>query len=344
VHAATSYSVVILSNATTSRASAVSDGVAVGYASMPTSHATIWNGSPTGAVDLNPIGSTSSSFATGISNGQEVGDTYDILNGVPHATQWSGSAASAVDLNPAGYLLSHGFGIYNGQEVGTADNSGVGIGHAMLWSGSAASAIDLNPAWASVSAANAIDNDQQVGMAGASEFHAVLWTGTAQSAVDLHPAGYVESFATGVSNEQQVGVGRVSVPSDAFHALLWAGTASSVIDLNPSGFSNSEALAISDGLEVGYAGSDAALWTGSAASFLNLQQFLPAQFTSSEATGIDAEGDIVGFANTGSGSQAVMWVPSTIPLPAAAWMALTTLGMMAGVFSADRRGWRKGHC
>ena len=81
-----------------------------------------------------------------------------------------------------------------------------------------------------------------------------------------------------------------------FTALLWSGTASSVVDLNPSGFSNSEALAISDGLEVGYADSDAALWSGSAAGFVNLSQFLPASLTNAEATGIDTEGDIVGYA------------------------------------------------
>ena len=79
------------------------------------------------------------------------------------------------------------------------------------------------------------------------------------TAIDLNPSGFTASQANGVGGGQQVGFGRGPATGDEFpdHALLWSGSAASVVDLHA---------------------------------------FLPPGFTSSQATGIDENGDIVGFA------------------------------------------------
>jgi hypothetical protein len=90
------------------------------------------------------------------------------------------------------------------------------------------------------------------------------------------------------------------------HALLWTGSADSVVDLNPSGFTASEAYGVSGGQQVGVGtigGQEhALLWMGSADSVVDLHTFLPPQFTSSIAHGIDADGNIVGYASGPDGN------------------------------------------
>jgi len=97
--------------------------------------------------------------------------------------------------------------------------------------------------------------------------------------------------ATGVGGGQQVGVGLGTATGHDFHALLWSGTA---------------------------------------ASYINLHSFLGSGFTSSEALGIDADGNIFGSAD----GQAVMWVPvngpTVIPLPSAALSSAVLLIALTG--------------
>jgi hypothetical protein len=105
-----------------------------------------------------------------------------------------------------------------------------------------------------------------------------MWTGSAASAVDLHPAGYTSSQARATNGVQQAGFGWVNNAAQIprRHALVWSGSAASVVDLN---------------------------------------QFMPLGFTDAAATGIDAAGNVVGWAVKGSAdgtasTHAVMWVPS----------------------------------
>jgi hypothetical protein len=55
----------------------------------------------------------------------------------------------------------------------------------------------------------------------------------------------------------------------------------------------------------------ALLWKGSAKTALDLQQYLPSAFTSSEAYAIDSAGAILGsaYSSTTGVWHAVMWVP-----------------------------------
>jgi hypothetical protein len=87
------------------------------------------------------------------------------------------------------------------------------------------------------------------------------------------------------------------------------------IDLHPSVFPSSEALAVSGGQQVGdgFTGisgiNHALLWTGSADSVVDLHNFLPPEFTSSIAEGIDADGNIVGYGSAPDGTHAFLLIP-----------------------------------
>ena len=244
---------------------------------------------------------------TRVSDGQQVGS--GALPGfVNHALFWTGSADSVVDLHPSGFTDSGAVGVSAGQQVGWG--STVLHDHALLWMGSADSVVDLNPSGFTDSYAYAVSGDQQVGQGDTGgRPHAMLWTGSADSAVYLHPRGFTYSQAVGVSGGQQVGDG-------VCHALLRTGSADSVVDLHPRGFAESYAQGVSGGQQVGFGWGDitgsanhALLWTGSADSVVDLQTFLPPEFRDSVATGIDADANIVGYAQGPDGDHAFLLIP-----------------------------------
>ena len=157
--------------------------VGAGFTTTSNYNAMLWMGTAASAIDLNPVG-FSSSRAFGTNGMQQVGVGSEPGNPV-HALIWSGTAESAVDLNPAGALFSVAYGISGNQEVGSADDQ------AYLWNGTAASAVDLGPTsfpFITASAAFATDGTQQVGYAADNEdgpYIAFIWSGTAASAIDL---------------------------------------------------------------------------------------------------------------------------------------------------------------
>ena len=161
-----------------------------------------------------------------------------------------------------------------------------------------------------------VGDGQQVGFVmNPRTLHALLWTGAPESAVDLNPAGFSTSAAYGVSGGQQVGSGLTGASE---HALLWTGTAESVVDLHPAGYRHSRALGVAGCQQVGLAvdptttNNHAMLWTGTADSAVDLHSFLPPVWTMSVATGIDADGNIVGWAccDGAGGGHAMLWTPS----------------------------------
>lgn len=324
---------------TTSAAAGINGTQQVGTAGFRTTatgqtslnHAVLWNGSASSMVDLG-VGT-----GAAIRDGQQVGSAND------HAALWTGTADSLVDLNPANWTQSVAVGVRGGQQVGSATrqvpcNVGRQCGgnrtktefHPFLWFGTAASAVDLTPLALGFGAGRALGTDgvQQVGtgytIIGINAWsgpYAVLWSGTAASAVNLNPAGSMASQANAVSNGQQVGF-------DFYprHALLWRGSAESVVDLHPgAGYATSEANATNGTQQAGFGfvgdestqigHTHALVWSGTAASAIDLNQFMPLGFTDAAATGINANGSIVGWASKGTPSnpanvRAVMWVPS----------------------------------
>ena len=104
------------------------------------------------------------------------------------------------------------------------------------------------------------------------------------------------------------------------HAVIWTGTAASMVDVNPSGFTFSEALATNGSVQVGYGSSTggnyhALLWTGTAASGIDLNAVLPATFTTSEATAVDSNGNVFGYAVDSSGAYHVIESMRCLSLP-----------------------------
>ncbi|MEY2430110.1 MAG: hypothetical protein QOJ40_2995, partial [Verrucomicrobiota bacterium] len=120
---------------------------------------------------------------------------------------------------------------------------------------------------------------------------------------------------------QQVGAGYGSASGGYYHALLWSGTAGSAVDLHPSGFDNSYALGISGSQQVGYGYTSgviqhALLWSGTAESVVDLGSFLSSDYADSIAQGIDADGNVIGYATyiaTGT-PHAILWrvVPESV--------------------------------
>lgn len=276
-------------------------------------HAYLLKGNALAATDLHPAGYWSS-VATASDDIEECGYGSGPLGGI-HALKWSGSAASAVDLGPSGYNMSYCLGVDNGQQVGFAQNQVYFItaSHAMLWSGTS-TPVDLHPATTyPYSRATGIKGGEQVGYVssfaypvsdqadGGTTSRAWRWAGTAASGVDLHPVIFDGSEAMATNGVQQGGWGYSVLDTvSPRHALLWSGTAQSVVDLSSPGFINTRIMAMSATQQVGegWVGTvrHALLWSGTADTVVDLNQYLPPGYTHAVATGIDAAGNVVGYA------------------------------------------------
>lgn len=281
-------------------------------------HAILESGNAANAIDLNPLGYYSS-MVTSTDDLEQCG--YASSFGAPHAVKWSGSAASFLDMHASsGYTWSYCTGTYGGQQVGFGERPiyTVTIQNALVWNGGVVT--NLHPAALlySYSKALGVRNGQQVGYASNASYpygdtfsyhplsHAVMWLGTAASAVDLNPAGYAASEAWATNGTQQGGWAYNSLPTQSQHAALWSGTAASFVDLHPAAYSDSRITALTATQQVGegwvgpmgFGGSvrHALVWSGTPESVIDLNQFLPAGYIHAVATGVDANGNIVGFA------------------------------------------------
>jgi hypothetical protein len=252
---------------------------------------------------------------------------------------WNGTSTSFVDLTPAGATSAEAVATSGGQQVGTV---GIGQSRASLWTGTAASWVDLTPAGATQSSALAVGDGQQGGFAlvGGVE-RASLWSGTAASWIDLNPEGAFLSDVFGIGGGQQVG--RALVGS-FYSAALWSGSAASYVSLQPAGAEASGAYATSEGRQVGYVimpngEPRAALWTGTADSWVDLSTFLPAGYLSSSALAIWSDSNflyVAGYGTTiaGERDEALLWMR---PVPAPSALAV----LAAGGWITMRRRYRK---
>ena len=335
-----------------SSAAGVAGGTQVGVVTfLGIDHAFLWSGSAASAVELHPAGFDYSS-ARGISGSSQVGYGFESASSQYHALLWSGSAASAVDLHPAGFDNSSASAVSGGFQAGYGAVTGGG-NHALLWNGSAASAVDLHPAGFDDTYASGVSGSFQVGVgtgvATGGDDHALLWSGSAASVVDLHPlTGYFDTGAHGTDGSQIIG-GGLTDTGDA-HALLWDATTYSLTDLNPAGISDSGGNGVYGGFQVGSAtgvatGGDqhAFLWAGSASSAVDLHDFLtglPISLLTSEAYGIDSNGDIVGRGFDDSGNvYALLWksTASVSSAPEPGTLGLLILGGVLGIRKQRRK-------
>lgn len=83
--------------------------------------------------------------------------------------------------------------------------------------------------------------------------HAMLHTGPNYWGLSLHPAGVSSSSATAVDGGQQYGTINTPFPGPVTHAAMWSGSAATFVDLHPAGYSRSYISDASDGQAVGTA-------------------------------------------------------------------------------------------
>jgi hypothetical protein len=293
-------------------------------------HAAVWSGGITTPTDIHPTnGLYDSSRILKLGGGsQYVGFGYynqGVSTKGDHALLWNGtSGGSVVDLNPTGWKSSYAYAATATHQVGYGYIATQNLGiqpHALIWSGSAATAVDLNPLGDIFSYAFGADGNTEVGMglSASGQLHALAWSSTAASATDIHPqlSSLLDSRAVTVFGTRVGGYGTDATTSFP-HAILWKSLDSAgAVDMNPPGFAGSQITALSSSVEVGVGqlpgGSytHALLWLDTPGAFTDLNRYLPSRFVSSEADAIDANGNIVGWAQDGLTGyfHAVEWIP-----------------------------------
>ena len=280
-------------------------------------HAYLFSGNALTAVDLHPSVGYSVSVATSTDDTDQCGYAYSNLGGI-HAVKWSGSSNTMVDLQPSGYNFSYCTGEDNGEQGGFAEQQSYAVtaSHAMLWHGTS-TPVDMHPAFSFLtSRIRGVKSGEQVGYVSNlaypfgdySGYHtssqAVVWHETAASAVSLHPLGWDASEALATNGTQQGGWAYSLANGE--HAVIWNGTPESVVDLHPAGYTASRITGIFGTTQVGegWVGVPFAIgsvrhalaWTGTPESIVDLNQFLPIGYANGVATGLDADGNVVGFA------------------------------------------------
>jgi hypothetical protein len=304
--------------------------------------AVLWDLNAGAHTLLNPAGHRTS-LGWGVHGGQQIGWAQQSTTNQIHAALWNGSAGSFVDINPEGAHLSSAHDTNGLYHVGSASFEGA-FNRAILWEqrGGAHFWRDMTPPGTEEGAIVAIDGSRQIGGAGAGGIgHAFLWELTPESAIDLHPGGnplYVHSEGAEIRGDQQVGSAGTGL-FQTYHAILWRGSAASAVDLNPEhlGFAYSLAHDTNGRQQVGLATvnpgnpfdpnqfAHAMLWSGTAASALDLHQFLPpGEFTRSFAHAIDDAGSVYGTAyDTAGVPHAIQW--TVVPEPSS--IAVLALGV-----------------
>jgi hypothetical protein len=264
----------------------------------------------------------------------------------PLALLWDSNAPyKLTNMTPAGFTWAQVYDLDAAGQVGWGVPANGNQPHALMWNDTAASVQDLNPQGSVGSGAYAIAGVDVVGMyiPTASQWdqrHATIWYGlfgratNGKHAMELNPAGFVMSEADGIYESEEINdLARAIASASALvvgmgmqkgskfaHALFWphppelVEAEPLVIDLNPAGFDSSKAVAVTPTQQAGWGSptgsthTHALVWHGTAASCVDLQQFLPVGFTDSVATCIDANGNVYGSATDASGrNHAIEW-------------------------------------
>ena len=139
--------------------------------------------------------------------------------------------------------------------------------------------------------------------------------------IDLTAGDPAAGVAYAVDDGRVAGV-RLSQSGD--RATLWPSGQGTPLDLTPAGLTHARVWAAHGGRQAGFAlpsggGEDphAFLWSGTAASFVDLNQFLPAGHSNSSANSIQQIGNtlyVAGNADSQTATEAWLWI-GTIPAP-----------------------------
>jgi hypothetical protein len=311
---------------TSSRATGIDGGLIAGHASSGTStHATAWSvsGGANSAVDLN--GRLGGSTASDVQGGRIIGVGHG--EGFPRSGStiiWDEVGSNFRRLET---VTSAGWGLSGNAVVGSRSSDGVS--RATRWDATTGEFSDLNVVLNNGSyggsLAYGVDGNIAVGFGGLQGIngfgtHAVAWDLSAGGFTDLHPDGYTHTWAKDVSGSLVVGYGELPTTGDNDRALLWNLATNSFTDLHNSEFlySNAHDVSESAGLVVGSANVGNAVhaiaWDLTGGLYVDLHELVPAGYTQSEATAVDAFGNIVGSVTTADGvMHAALWRNNAAP-------------------------------
>lgn len=280
--AQTTYTVVDLSKAGAFDVAAATNGGRTVGSTAPAasliSRAALWSGVT--AVDLHPAAllgdsTTARSAATGVAGAVQVGwGMGPNTANRPVALAWSDSAASAVTL-PVGFTAYsvQATATDGAQIVGYAigydrDGTTLDSGHALVWNSVTGNATDLGLN----ARAFGVRGGQQVGYVLKGASNAALWRGTSKSLVNLHPAGAIYSSAAATDGVRQVGTAsyeiRVRVEAAKgnktaifTYAAVWSGSAASMLNIHVYPFKHTYATGVAGSFISGYGADDTKIGT-----------------------------------------------------------------------------------
>jgi uncharacterized membrane protein len=266
-------------------------------------------------------------------------------NSTPHAfyqTRVAGPPVLPVativwqDLHPALTRATEARGADGGVVVGAAQRPGMPGLEAALWTGNPFAVgpghyLSLHPFGWHHSAAEHTNGAMHVGGGGwtLQVDHALVWFDNHRTPTDLHPVGYTASHALGIDRYGNRIAGWAAVEQSPRtvrrHAMLWDTQYPYEVpfreyvatDLHPGGMDWSAASGVAPGVVAGVGDgrrtggeTRALVWGRGHGSELDLHQFLPPAYVSSEAVAVNHAGVIVGSAYTMDGYRhAVAWVP-----------------------------------
>jgi len=293
--------------------------------------ATMWQGSSTGVQFLSTT-ANAAGIANGCASGHQSG-TITVGTGVAaasHAALWNSTAGTLIDLHPGpDFIHSLIYASDDTNQVGSfvVDSGGTfSAGRPCMWTGTAASFIDLTPPGVQTGEVHGVAGGQQVGATFDSFLGmACMWTGTPESFLSLNPADALASAATCTDGEYQYGTIGILDPVTGIFPCRWHGTAESweLFSMPDQTTHWGEVHATHGGVQAGYitdndgvSNARACVWESGLNSFADLHQYLPAQFTQSNALGVwkhapSGSTYIVGYAGADDNHRhAVMWVKS----------------------------------
>lgn len=207
------------------------------------------------AVVLHPEGEERSS-ATAVAGPYQGG--YVGPEGTSYTVPviWEGSSNSVRSLLPDGWERGEVLGMHGSVQVGQVLRSTF-TQHAAVWWGSRESFYDLHPADHHASNARGVYGDQAVGISVPPNLylwpHATLWDLRTGLHTDLHPSVALWSEAWATDGNLQGGRVDIEAQGQGIHAALWAGSADSFVDLHPNGASSSAVHGMAPGVQVGTA-------------------------------------------------------------------------------------------
>ena len=267
----------------------------------------LWNN---GTFQVLPGLGGTENFAYGINAADQVAGYVYNASGLSRAVLWQNGTPT--DLGTLGGTESGAYGINNrGQVVGWSYNA-TGQQHAFLWDQGNMTDLGTLPG-GSFSTANAINDAGQVVGAGdvaSGVIHAFLWQSGTMT--DLGPGS-----ANGINDVGQV------VGTSGSHAALWEN--GGMVDLGWGSASSINHAGQIVGYSVGSGEIHGFLWYHGNATDLGTSP----NDTSSQAVGINRDGQAVGFSGTDH-DHAVLWTLPRIAPPPPPRFPMRNLGFLPG--------------